>query len=125
MSCRRKPKRKPARLKDRAYYIRRLSERQGDNTRFFCAQDGARIAFDKATWAAYLLSSFAPFQKAAVVVSSRSGDDVPYQEWLNTILPAALPPEEYLAAVEQTMADRRAGREPSRRAVRAFLRQNS
>lgn len=113
--------RKPKALADRRYYIRRKSEL--DDTLFFCADAGAPIWFKKVVWASALLSTFTPEQQAQVVLRAMGEGDVDYREWLRGVLPETVTVDEYLAAIEQTVADRRAGREPSRRAVRRFEKQ--
>jgi hypothetical protein len=115
-------KRKPANARHRAYYIRRKSQREGDESLFFCDKVGHRIRFDKVSHCAFILSSFMPEQKAQVVCLQTGDEDRPYADWLPEVLPAHLSPSEYLAAVEKTVQDRRAGREPSRRELNALRR---
>ena len=115
-------KRKPANARHRAYYIRRKSQREGDESPFFCDKDGSRIRFAKVSHCAFILSSFKPEQKAQVVCLQVGEGDRLYADWLPEVLPAHLSPHEYLAAVEKTVQDRRAGREPSRRELNALQR---
>ena len=62
-------KSKPANARHRAYYIRRKSQREGDESLFFCDKDGSRIRFAKVSHCAFIVSSFAPEQQARIVMS--------------------------------------------------------
>lgn len=117
----RRAKARPASLQGvrRAYFIRRKSQ-NGDGSQWFCTVDDKPIFFDKVSWASMLMTSFMPEQKARVVLKSIEEGDVPFQVWLKTVLPKNVTPEEYLAAVEQTVAGRRSGKDVTRRQVRRF-----
>jgi len=113
---------RPASARGRRYYIRRKSMRAGDETGFFCDENGRRIVFDKVSHAAFLITSFAEEQAARVVCLQADADDRPFAEYLPGILPGYVRPEEYLAAVEKIVRDRRSGRDISRRELRALER---
>jgi hypothetical protein len=115
-------KRKPANARHRAYYIRRKSQREGDESLFFCDKDGSRIRFAKVSHCAFIASSFAPEQQARIVTLQAEDTDRDYADWLPEVLSPNVTPQEYLAAVEKTVQDRRAGREPSRRELNALRR---
>jgi hypothetical protein len=82
--------------------------------------DDKPIFFDKVSWTAMLMTSFTPEQKAQVVLKPIEEGDVPFQVWLKTVLPKNVTPEEYLAAVEQTVAARRSGKDITRRQARRW-----
>ena len=115
-------RRRPRKVQNRAYYIRRKSLREGDSSVFFCDTDGNRIRFDKPSHCAFIQSSFADEQQAEIVVLAMLDSDRPYVDWLPEVLPKTVRPEAYLAAVEKTVQDRRAGRDVSRRQLKALER---
>lgn len=111
----------------KVYFIRRKSH--VDDSQFF-NDEGRRIAFAKVTHASWFMRQFDADQGARIVSGHKQPDDVPFVEVLPHWLPArqaggpeGTTPQEFLAAIEQTTADVLAGREPSRRAVRAFLKE--
>lgn len=104
--------------KEMAYFIRRASH--VDNTTWF-NDEGRRIAFARVTHASWFMRMFDSDQKPQIVRGSLQEGDVAFVEVLPHWLPEDTTPEQYLAAIEQTMADVASGREPSRQAVRTFL----
>ena len=115
-------KRRPANVRERAYYIRRLSLRDDDNSLFFCDTTGRKIRFSKVSHCLFILSSFRPEQQAKIVLLPVGDEDRDYADWLPEVLPGTVKPEAYLGAVEQTVQARRANREPSSRELNALER---
>jgi hypothetical protein len=114
-------KARPASLQGlrRAYFIRRKSQ-NGDGSQWFCTLENQPIYFDKVSWASMLMTSFLAEQKAQVVYRPVGEGDVAFSDWLKTVLPKNVTPEEYLAAVEQTVAARRSRKDVTRRQARRW-----
>lgn len=106
--------------REKVYFIRRKSH--VDDSEFF-NYEGHRIAFARVTHASWLMRQFDADQKPTILSGQMQPDDIPFAEALSNWLPEGTTPQEYLAAIEQTTADVAAGREPSQRAVRAFLKE--
>ena len=109
-----KPNKRPT-----AYFIRRSSH--VDDSTYF-NHEGRRVYFEKAAWASWLMPNFALDQKAKVVRAPILETDMPYQDWLPEVLPENVTVDEYLAAIERTMRDQKAGRDVSKRKATAFLK---
>lgn len=99
-----------------AYYIRRRSH--VDDTVFF-SLDGCRIRFDLPHRASWFMNMFDADQKARIVKLAVQPDDVPFIEAVSEWLPENVTTKEYLAAIDKTVQ----GRDVSRRAARAFIKQ--
>ena len=102
-------KKRPKRLQNRAYYIRRESEL--DDTLFFCDEENRRVYFDKAIWCSALMTSFRTEQNARVVCLRKEPGDVSFQEWVAPMLEGTgLSVNQYLAAIELNVKEQRRAR---------------
>jgi hypothetical protein len=80
------------------------------------------VWFEKAAWASWLLANFDSDQNAKVVLAPILETDMAYKDFLLSVLPDEVTPDEYLSAIEETMRDRKVGGSVSNRAARAFLK---
>jgi hypothetical protein len=112
----RKPQSPPVQT---AYFIKRRSH--VDDSQFL-NDEGRRVWFPEAVYASWFMRLFAADQGAKIVKLPVEPEDVPFGDVLPHWLPEGVKPEEYMAAIKRTTRDVKRGREPSRAAVRAFLR---
>ena len=99
-------KKRPKRLKNRVFFIRRDSAL--DDTLYFCDEEDRRVFFDKAIWCSALMTTFQPEQNAHVVCLKKEPDDVSFREWIAPMLEGTgLSVDQYLAAIEQNVKVRR------------------
>lgn len=109
---------RPKRTASYGYFIRRSSH--VDESRYF-NDDGQRVWFEKAAWARWFMRMFDQDQKAVITHGPILAGDVPLQKFLVAVLPETVTPQEFIKAIEQTLADIKAGRDVSDRAAKAFL----
>jgi len=113
-----RPKRRRPRQKvPRAYFIKRKSLLEGDDSQYF-HDDGRRVYFDKALWARWFIVQFKPEQDAKIVSAAVLDTDIPCQKFIERMLPSTVSIDEYFKALEATVAARKSGKEPSKRVMR-------
>lgn len=105
-----------------AYFVRRKSH--VDDTAFF-NDEGKRVYFQKASWAAWVLRAIKVDQEPRVVKAAIQPDDTPYQEYLRAVLPARVTIREYLHMIETWTRETMRDSPLALRRVTAFLQRQA